>query len=186
MYRKKHSQNQCRKILFAKFEFEVSKRTLQRWNKLHKETDWNFKDKSKKPKTIHYKINSETENKIISIKKKTGWGAEKIENFVDTSHTTINKILRKHKLTNPSKRKKKRIKYIRWQRNHPNSLWQIDHSDQKIDDKYVISVIDDCSRKSLAFIAVNQVTTEVVINLIDELIKIYGKPKQILKSSLSL
>jgi hypothetical protein len=56
---KEHSQNQCRKILFAKFEFEVSKRTLQRWNKLHKEIDWNFKNKSRKPKTIHYKINPE-------------------------------------------------------------------------------------------------------------------------------
>jgi len=32
-----HSQNQCRKILFSKFEFEVTKRTLQRWtSKLNK------------------------------------------------------------------------------------------------------------------------------------------------------
>jgi len=27
---KGHSQNQCRKIIFSKFEFEVSKGTLQR------------------------------------------------------------------------------------------------------------------------------------------------------------
>ena len=73
-----------------------------------------------------------------------------------------------------------KIKYIRWQRKYPNSLWQIDHSDQKIKDKYVISVLDDCSRKSLAFLPVNSVTTNVVVRLIDDLIKIYGKPKQIL------
>lgn len=177
---KGHSQNQCKKIIFSTFEFEVSKRTLQRWTKKLNETEWDLKDKSKRPTTIHYKINSETENKIILIKKQTGWGAEKIENFVDASHTSINKILRKYNLTELNKRKKKRIKYIRWQRKHPNSLWQIDHSDQKIDDKYVISVVDDCSRKSLAFIPVNQVTTDIVIELIDKLIKIYGKPKQIL------
>jgi transposase len=177
---KGHSQNQCRKILFSKFNFEVSKRTLQRWTKLLNETKWDLKDKSKRPKTIHHKINYEIEKKVIELRNKTGWGQEKICNFVPVSHWAVNKILKKNKLTDNTNRKKKRIKYIRWQRKHPNSLWQIDHSDQKIEGKYVISVIDDCSRKSLAFIAVNIVTTEVVINLIDELIKIYGKPKQIL------
>jgi len=95
----------------------------------------------------------------------------------------VNKILRKNKLTEPTKRKKKRIKYTRWQRKHLNSLWQIDHSDQKIDDKWVISVIDDCSRKSLAFVPVNRVTTEVVIKILDDLIRIYEKPKQILSDN---
>ena len=144
---KRHSQNQCRKIIFAQFGFEVSKRTLQRWTKKLNETAWDLKDKSKKPKTIHRKISKETEEKIIKIKKQTGWGAEKIENFVDIGHTFINKILREHKLTNPSKRKKKRNNYIRWQRKHPNSLWQIDHSDQKIESKWVITGISSlCSR----------------------------------------
>jgi len=181
---KGHSQNQCRKILFAKFDFEVSKRTLQRWTKNLNETDWNLKDKSTKPKKIHCKITLEIENKVVNLRNKTGFGENKLEvYFPNLSHKSINKILQKHKLTEPSKRKKKRLKYIRWQRKHPNSLWQIDHSDQKIDDKYVISVIDDCSRKSLAFIPVNRVTTEVVIKLLDDLIKIYGKPKQILSDN---
>lgn len=180
---KRHSQNQCKKIIFAQLGFEVSKRTLQRWTKKLNETEWDLKDKSKRPKIIHRKISKETEEKIIKIKKHTGWGAEKIENFVDIGHTSINKILRKHRLTNPSKRKKKRNNYIRWQRKHPNSLWQIDHSDQKIEGKWVVSVVDDCSRKSLAFIPVNRVTTEVVIKIVDDLVKIYGKPKQILSDN---
>jgi len=178
---KGHSYNQCRKILIVKYKFNVTNRTLKRWmKKLDIEDTWDLKDKSRKPKTIHRKITKEIEDKIISIKKQTGFGAEKIEHFVDLSHTSINKILKKNKLTEPTKRKKKRIKYIRWQRKHPNSLWQIDHSDQKVEGKYVISVIDDCSRKSLAFLPVNRVTTDIVIKLIDDLIKIYGKPKQIL------
>ncbi len=177
---KGHTNNQCRKILYAKYNFEVNIRTLRRWTKKLNETEWNFQDFSRRPKTIHKKITQKIEERIISIKNKTGWGAEKIESIVDLSHTSINKILRKYNLTDQSKRKKKRIKYIRWQRKHPNSLWQIDHSDKKIENKYVISVLDDCSRKSLAFLPVNSVTTNVVIKLIDDLIKIYGKPKQIL------
>ncbi|MCK5149957.1 hypothetical protein KAJ87_03470, partial [Candidatus Pacearchaeota archaeon] len=129
---KGHSYNQCRKILKAKYDYEIHHRTLQRgMYKLDYDNDWNLGDKSRRPKTIHKKISKETEEKIIKIKKQTGWGAEKIENFVDVGHSSINKILNKYNLTNPSKRKKKRNKYIRWERNHPNSLWQIDHSDQK-------------------------------------------------------
>ena len=177
---KGHTNNQCRKILYAKHNFEVNIRTLRRWTKRLEESDWDLRDASKRPKTIHKIITLDIENKIIKIRNKTGWGENKIADFVEVSSWSVNKILRKHKLTEPSKRKKKRIKYIRWQRKHPNSLWQIDHSDQKIEDKWVISVIDDCSRKSLAFAPVNSVTTDVVIKLVDDLIKIYGKPKQIL------
>jgi len=180
---KGHTNNQCRKILFAKFSYEINIRTLRRWTSKLNNSNWDLSDKSKRPKTIYKKITPELEKKIIKIKEETGWGAEKIENFVQLSHTSINKILKRNNLTTPSKRKKKRIKYIRWQRKHPNSLWQIDHSDQKIEDKWVISVIDDCSRKSLAFTPVNRVTTEVIIKIIDDLIKIYEKPKQILSDN---
>jgi transposase InsO family protein len=178
---KGHSYNQCRKIILTKYSYEVHNRTLQRWDERLRKEEWDLKDKSKRPKTIYYKINPEIEKKVISLRNKTGFGENKLEiYFPELSHKSINKILRKNKLTEPNKRKKKRIKYIRWQRKHPNSLWQIDHSDQKIDDKYVISVIDDCSRKSLAFLPVNRVTTDIVIKLIDDLIKIYGKPREIL------
>lgn len=177
---KGHSINQIRKILQVTLGFKVTNRTLKRWNKKFSETDWDLTDKSRRPKTIHIKITKELEEKVISIRNKTGWGEDKIADFVDISSWSVNKILNKYNLLDFPKRKKKRIKYVRWQRKHPNSLWQIDHSDQKIEGKYVISVIDDCSRKSLAFLPVNQVTTEVVIKLVDDLTKIYGKPKQIL------
>jgi len=177
---KGHSNNQCRKILFMKYNFEVNIRTLRRWTQKLNSNDWDLMDKSRRPKTIHRKITKELQDRVLFIRNKTGFGAEKIENFVPLSHWSINKILNNQKLTEPTKRRKKRIKYIRFQRKHPNSLWQIDHSQQKIKDKWVISVVDDCSRKSLAFAVTNIVTTDIVIKLIDDLIKTYGKPKQIL------
>ena len=177
---KGHSYNQCRKILLSEFGFEASKRTLQRWTKKLNETGWDLKDDSKTPKTIHRKITSKIEEDIILLRNKTGWGDKKIENFIDLSHTSINKILRKNNLTNPSKRKKKRIKYIRWQRAHPNSLWQMDVSDQKIKDKYCFAVIDDCSRFCIGLIDLNRVTTLVVTQILDELARVHGFPREIL------
>ncbi|MFC1800611.1 DDE-type integrase/transposase/recombinase, partial [Nanoarchaeota archaeon] len=78
----------------------------------------------------------------------------------------------------------KQKKWIRWQRNHPNSLWQIDHTDEMEEfNCYTLSVLDDCSRYSLALVKLNRVTTTVVTHVLDRLIKIHGKPKQILSDN---
>lgn len=178
-----HSYNQCRKIIRAQFGYEVTLRTLQRWSRKLEKGGWDLKDLSKKPKTIYRKINSNIESEVIRLRKELGWGENKIEDFVDLGHTTINKILSKHGLTNPNPHRKKRIKYVRFQRKNPNSLWQIDHSDHKIKDKWLISVVDDCSRYSLLLAPVNKVTTSIVTSLLDELIKVHGRPREILSDN---
>jgi transposase InsO family protein len=177
---KGHSYSQSKKLLGFLFEFKVSIRTLKRWEKKLRTGKWNLKDKSRKPKKIHYKVTNEQKRTVINLKKKTGWGEHKISEFVKLSHTTINKILKKNKLTNLSHRKKKRIKYIRWQRKHPNSLWQMDLSDQKIKDKYCFAVIDDCSRYCIGLIDLKKISTEIICRALDNLIATHGKPREIL------
>ncbi len=178
---KGHTNNQCRKILKAKFKYDVNIRTLRRWTKRLDETEWDLRDHSRRPTTIHYKITPEIEKKVIKLRKKTGWGEHKIVNYIhNISHASVYKILSKYNLTSESKRLKKRIKYIRWQREHPNSLWQMDVSDQKIKDKYCLGIIDDCSRYCVGLIDLNRVTTSVVTKILDDLIKIHGKPREIL------
>ena len=177
---KNHSYSQCRKILLAQFGYETTTRTLQRWSERLNKTDWNLCDKSKRPKTTLNKINKKIEDKIISIRKQTGFGEKKIASYVEVGHTSIYKILNKNGLINSNSKKLKRIKYIRWQRNHPNSLWQADTSDQKVKDKYVLSVIDDCSRYCLTMKPLNELSTNIITNIFDQLIKIHGKPREIL------
>jgi putative transposase len=177
---KGHVNNQCRKIFLAQFGYEVNIRTLRRWTQKLNQTGWDLKDKSKRPKRVYTKLTPEIEEKIINLRNKTGWCADKIRNFVDLSHTTINKVFQKHNLTNPNPNRKKRIKYIRWQRKHPNSLWQMDTSDQKIEGKYCFAVIDDCSRYCIGLFALNRVSTNIIIHLLDTLFKIHGKPREIL------
>ena len=177
---KGHSYFQCKKLLKAQFSYEVTSRTLQRWNERLMKTEWNLKDSSKKPKTIHYKITSQTESKIISLRNKTGFGENKLATYVNLGHTSINKILNKNNLCRESKSKGKRLKYIRWQRHHPNSLWQMDLSDQKVNDNYLFAVIDDCSRICLALVKLKQVSTAIITKILDDLIIKYGKPREIL------
>lgn len=177
---KGHTNNQSRKILFAQFGYEVAVRTLRRWTNRLNKTEWDLRDKSKRPKTIHYKITPQIEERVILIRNKTGWGEEKIADFVEVSHWSVNKILRKNNLTIKNINRKKRIKYIRWQRKHPNSLWQMDVSDQKIEGKYCFAVIDDCSRYCLGLFALNSVSTNIIIQILDTLFKSHGKPREIL------
>jgi transposase InsO family protein len=179
---KRHSYSQCRRILKAKWGYEVTIRTLKRWSKRLKETKWDLRDESKRPKTVHTKITPEIEKKVISIRKKTGWGEYKIEAYhpeLGISHTAIYEILNRHKLCKQSKRKK-RVKYVRFQREHPNSMWQVDISAQKIKGRYCLAVIDDCERYCIGLFALNRVTTAVITKLLDDLIKKHGKPREIL------
>ena len=121
---KGHSYAQCRKMILAQFSYKVTARTLQRWERKLRTTEWDLMDESKRPKTIHRLITPKIEEKIISIRNQTGFGERKITHYVNLGHSSVYKILSKHFLTKPIENKRKRIKYIRWQREHPNSLWQ--------------------------------------------------------------
>lgn len=178
------SYTQCRRILKAKFEYDVSIRTLKRWIKRLDEGNWDLLDKSRKPYNIHKKVTSSIEQEVISLRNKTGWGCNKL--VIHLSHLgicsrTINNILSKHGLCRETKNKGKQKKWIRWQRKHPNSLWQVDHTDEMDKENcYTLSVIDDCSRYSLALVKLKHVTTNVITHILDDLIKKHGKPRQIL------
>ncbi len=178
---KQHSYEQCRKIILAQFNYELSIRTLKRWSKRLNETEWDLKDKSKRPTIIHFKINSEIEKEVITLREKTGWGANKLSQFFESiSESTIKRILSKNNLTIPNPNRRKRIKYVRWQREHTNSTWQMDISDQKVEGKYCFAVIDDCSRYCVGLFELNNISTEIITHLLDQLIKIHGKPREIL------
>lgn len=177
------SYETCKRLLQSTEEYSVSTRTLKRWINRFDEGIWDLKDRSRKPKKMHYKITSSVIEEVIRLRKKTGWGHQKLYPYLThlgISEMSIKRILKKNGLCRETKTKGKRVKWVRWQRKNPNSLWQMDHSDDMNEDGYTLSVLDDCSRYSLALVKLNRVTTDVVTQILDDLIKKHGKPKQIL------
>ena len=178
------SYSKCKILLSAQFDYQVSVRTLKRWNFRLQTGSWNLIDNSRKPKTIHYKITPDIISKVCLLRQRTGWGQEKIkQNFPElpVSSSTVKRIIKDRGLSRKVKLRGKRIKWIRWQRKNPNSLWQIDHTDEQGKfNCYTLSVLDDCSRYSLALVKLNNVTTNVVTNVLEGLIKRHGKPREIL------
>ncbi len=178
------SYSQCKRVLRAKFEYDISVRTLKRWCQRLDSGGWDLRDSSRRPHMVHRKLTPLIEQEVVDLRKKTGWGSNKLLahlTHLGISARLIDKVLNKHNLCRIVKIKGKQKKWVRWQRKHPNSLWQIDHTDEQ--DKlncYTLSVIDDCSRYSLAIIKLNRVTTPVVTHILDEIIRIHGKPTQVL------
>ena len=120
---KRHSYSQCRKIILAQFGYETTVRTLQRRDERLRKTEWNLNDYSKRPKNIYYKTTDQLEKKIVELRNKTGYGEYKlVKYFPEISHTKIYEILKANGLTKINPNRRKRIKYIRWQRDHINSL----------------------------------------------------------------
>lgn len=179
-----HSYSACKRIIRAQFNYSVTTRTLKRWNKRLETGSWNLMDESRRPHRIHYKITPEVKEEVLRLREKTGWGCDKLLaqlNNLGISRISINRILAQENLCRDMKNKGKKKKWVRWQRHHPNSLWQVDHTDkQEKFNCYTLSIIDDCSRYSLALVKLKRVTTQIVTFILDQTIKKHGKPRQIL------
>ena len=180
------SYKKCRTLLTGQFDYQVSLRTLKRWSARLETGLWDLQDLSRRPHKVHYKLTSKLVEQVKDVRLKTGWGQDKIKQHYNLpiSASTVKRIIKQQGLARQVKLRAKRIKWVRWQRAHPNSLWQIDHSDeQDKEGHWTLSVLDDCSRYSLALVKLKSVTTVVVTHILDQLIKVHGKPREILSDN---
>lgn len=181
------SYSKCKALMSSVHNQFLSVRTLKRWSARLESGDWDLLDESRRPHRINIKVTPEIVQKICAIRKLTGWGHDKIKQKlrdITISSMTIKRIIKQQGLARQVKTRGKRVKWVRWQRAHPNSLWQIDHSDEQ--DKqgnWTLSVIDDHSRYSLALPKLKNVTTEAVTIILDKIIKTNGKPREILSDN---
>ena len=172
------------KLVEERFGLSVSPRTIRDWVSKFKTGNWNFKDKSRRPHTIHKKITVEMEQRIVELRNSTQYDGYRLQNILERLDTTISessvkRVLLKHGLSTGSLMKGQKLKYCRWQRDTPNSLWQLDHTEEN-DGTIRLPIIDDCSRYCFGIFHWPNITTKQVTKTLDQLTKKYGKPNQIL------
>src|SRR3989344_7271265 len=85
---------------------------------------------------------------VIRKKKETGFGIRRIEGILDLEsihlpHNKIHEILNDAGLVDNNPKKGKRYKYVRWERNHSNSLWQTDFCWISKLDRWLTAWLDD-------------------------------------------
>lgn len=115
------------------------------------------------------KLNRWNEKAIAAALKRQGIGV---------GYSTIYRILNREGLINHLSEPRKQRSYIRFQRKHPNSLWQADLT--IFGSRYVVAFLDDCSRFITGMDFIQKASLNSLLSVLEEAIDTYGKPRQIL------
>ncbi len=161
----------------------VSIRTLKYWKKYLSNDSWQGPT-SLKPPLPKVKVTKEQILRICKLRKKVGWGALPLKHIFkfELSESTYKRIIKANGLSRGSKIENKRIHWVKWQRQHPDSLWQLDaHQDER--GNWLMPVIDDCSRYCLGIREMNSLTTQAVTSYLEDLFKIHGVPRELLSDN---
>jgi transposase InsO family protein len=166
----------------------ISEKTVDRWCSIHRKYGWEgLRVKSRRPHR-YYKTSESTVKLVLELRRSKRWGPNKIEGYLrnykvhgimPVSHRTIHRILVEAGLNNPISAPRRIWGKRRFERPHSNSLWQADFK-LTCQDEWMISYLDDHSRFIPGSRIHHNPTTEHAIKLLEESIRQYGKPDQIL------
>ena len=174
----KHEEVQ--KYLADHHSILVCTRTLKYWKKCLPDYSWQGPTLPRPP-TPPVKVTQEQILRICILRKKTGWGALPLKHIFkfEVSESTYKRIIKANGLSRGSKIENKRIHWVKWQRQHPDSLWQLDaHQDEE--GNWLLPVIDDCSRFCFGIRKMKFRTTEEVTTFLEDIFKIHGVPRELL------
>ena len=101
------------------------------------------------------------------------------ETGIHIPHNTIHEILMDNSLASEESGKKKRRKWIRYERVHSNSLWHTDYK-QLNDGRWFLCYEDDASRFVTGWGVFKEATTANAIAVLEDAIKRHGKPASVM------
>ena len=175
------TNKECQKLL----GIDCDRRTLRRWwKRFNEEDNWNLTDTSKAPSKLQTKFSEEERKVIERIRKNFGYGPKKTRiqahnEGVDMSISTVKRIIKQTGLSKGSPMEGTKLRWVRFERENPNSMWQID-GDENDDGTWRVPVVDDCSRYCLGVYEIEHNTTKATIKILENCIKKHGKPREIL------
>jgi len=162
----------------------IPKSTIHDWWGRFQRKGWaGLVDKSRRPHII-YRLPQETVARIIEVRLREGWCGEAITAYLNqqenikVSSGSVYKVLKESSLITRTYKPRRQRTYIRFQREHPDSLWQTDI--KYYGDQYLIAYLDDCSRYLPGIGLYTEATTENVLSLTDHALSHGRVPKQIL------
>lgn len=179
-FRHQWKHNEVKGYLSDHYSVEVSIRTLKRWKRaIRNNPQWNGPHKpSVAPRVKVFQAHVE---RIVRFRKKTGYGPLVLKHIFPFgfSESTYKRIIKANGLSRGSKIENKRVHWVKWQRQHPDSLWQLDAS-QNDDGTWTLPILDDCSRYCLGIHRCITQTTAEVTAYLESLFTVHGVPREIL------
>lgn len=168
-------------------QFDISRVTAYKWIKRYKEEGIDgLYDRSRRPSTSPQKTKHEQVDLILEIRDKyPAWGGRKLRQVLINeghervpSEATFNRILKIHEKIDPEE-SKKRTKWIRFEHENPNDLWQMDfkgHFQMTNGRCHPLTILDDHSRYSLCLKGFPNEKTFHIQKQLEEVFSEYGLP----------
>lgn len=174
------THREVRQYLSDHFAVEISRRTLIRWKRQVQNHFW-LGPRAPRPPLPVPKVTAAMRQRIVAFRRATGWGRALLKDVLpySLSDTTYRRIIKTSGLSRGSKIEHKRIHWVKFERDHPDSLWQLD-SWQLPDGSWVVDVLDDATRFCLGIRRLTRLTTEALTAYLDLLILHHGPPRELL------
>jgi transposase InsO family protein len=149
-------------------------------------------DRSHRPASCPHQIDPEIEAEVCELRRQhPGWGPRRIEHQLARSgldpvpsRSAIYRCLRRHRLIELRRRRKRRDEFRRWERERPMQLWQMDVMGGVLledgTELKIVTGIDDHSRFCVAAGLVTRATSKAVCEVLSAALRRYGIPDEIL------
>ena len=176
-------------------QFGVSRQTLHRWlTRYARDGLAGLIDRTHRPETCPHQADTEVETRVCELRREhPWWGPRRIahelartapEGSTPPGKSTVHRILRRHGLIEPGRRRRKRRDYRRWQREEPMALWQIDIVGGLMladgTECKVVTGVDDHSRFCVMATVILRATGRAVCLAFAEALRCYGVPEEVL------
>lgn len=183
---------QGRSVSQAAREAGVSRKTMHKWLKLYRrEPGCSLADRSRRPRSSPKRTVPEIESAVLAIRDGHRWGARKIRKVLFNrgldvpSIRTVTAVLGRHGRIEDKAPVKPAVDPApgRFERDHPNSLWQLDHKGPLEIGRvrhHPLTVVDDHSRYCLCFEPLPDKTLETAWPVLWRIFGDYGLPGAIL------
>lgn len=172
--------------------FGICRATAYKWiGRSKAEGEAGLADRSKRPRIFREPTPPEIEAKVLALRDlHPAWGGRKLRaRLLDLGETsvpaasTITEILRRHGRLDPAE-SEKRASPIRFERERPNDLWQMDFKGEFAlvggGKCYPLTVLDDRSRFSLCVRAYRNTRGSGVKEALTGVFRRYGLPRELL------
>lgn len=169
-------------------KYNISRKTAYKWIKRHsKEGVLGLSDRSRRPCHMPSRIHNDHVELIALIRDQyPSWGAKKLRQvLINAGHVDLpsiasfNRILHRQNKIIPTETSK-RQRFIRFERENPNELWQMDFKGYFAVTEgscYPLTILDDCSRFSICLKACCSENAIAVRNALEEAFRQYGLPE---------
>ena len=173
--------------------YEVTRQTVHRWLRQYAAEGLpGLVDRSSKPLSCPHQMDPVVEARIVELRQANeGWGPISIGHQLGVEgvdpvpgRSSIHRCLVRHGLIVPGRRRRKRSDYVRWERDRPMALWQMDIVGGVLladgSKASIVSGLDDYSRFVISARVVERATARPVCDALAASMRAHGVPEQIL------